>query len=164
MTSRETATFGGGCFWCLEAMFAELEGVERVESGYSGGATPEPTYEQVSTGTSGHAEVVQVTFDPDVISFRELLQGFFAMHDPTTPDRQGADVGSQYRSAVFYHGEDQKRIAEEVTEVMPFESFFKAEEYHQRFFAGNPDQPYCRAVISPKLAKFRDRYREKLKK
>ena len=177
MTGRETATLAGGCFWCLEAMFTELLGVEKVESGYSGGAAPDPTYEEVSTGTSGYAEVVQIAFDPQAISFRDLLHVFFSMHDPTTLNRQGADVGSQYRSAVFYHGEKQKRVAEEliaelekeriweepiVTEVTPFESFYKAEEHHQHFLASNPSQPYCRAVISPKLAKFRERYRDKL--
>src|SRR3954466_16121814 len=149
----ETVTLGGGCFWCLEAVFEQLRGVTRVESGYSGGATPDPTYRQVCTGTTGHAEVVQVTFDPSVVSYREILEVFFATHDPTTLNRQGADVGTQYRSAVYYHTPEQKRVAEEViaeltredvwgrpivTEVAPLERFYKAEEYHQGYFRANP--------------------------
>lgn len=176
-TTSEDATLAGGCFWCIEAVFAELQGVTRVESGYSGGSVPNPTYRQVCTGETGHAEVVQVTFDPKHLSFRELLHVFFSVHDPTTLNRQGADVGSQYRSAIFYHSDEQKRIAEEViqelnaartwtapivTEVMPFRAFYKAEDYHQEYFKSHGDQPYCRLVIAPKLAKFRDKYRERI--
>ncbi len=175
---KEVATLGGGCFWCVEAVFADLRGVERVESGYSGGTVLNPTYRQVCTGNTGHAEVVQVTFNPKVISFREILDVFFSVHDPTTLNRQGGDVGTQYRSAVFYHTEEQKKIAEQViqehteagtwptpivTEVARFQTFYKAEDYHQDYFKLNGAQPYCRAVIAPKLAKFRDHYRERLK-
>jgi peptide-methionine (S)-S-oxide reductase len=172
----EVATLAGGCFWCLEAVFVDLKGVQRVESGYSGGTVANPTYRQVCAGTTGHAEVVQITFDPRVISFRDLLEVFFTIHDPTTLNRQGADVGTQYRSAIFYHSEAQKAVAEQVmrevaglwdapivTEVAPFTVFYKAEEYHQEYFARNPFQPYCQAVIAPKVAKFRKRYLEKLK-
>ena len=174
----EVATLGGGCFWCLEAVYEELRGVEKVESGYAGGAVPNPTYRQVCTGTTGHAEVVQVTFDPDVVSFREILEVFFTTHDPTTPNRQGADVGTQYRSAIFYHDEEQKRVAEEViaelearhlwddpivTEVTPLEAFYVAEDYHQGYYRNNAYQPYCRVVIAPKVAKFRKEYLAKLK-
>jgi peptide-methionine (S)-S-oxide reductase len=174
----EVATLGGGCFWCLEAVYEELRGVEKVESGYSGGPAPNPTYRQVCTGTTGHAEVVQVTFDPEVVSFREILEVFFTIHDPTTPNRQGADVGPQYRSAVFYHDEEQRRAAEEliseleakgvwddpiVTEVTPFDAFYVAEDYHQGYYRNNGYQPYCQVVIAPKVAKFRKRYLEKLK-
>ncbi len=152
----ETATLGGGCFWCLEAIFKELNGVEKVVSGYSGGSVPNPSYRQISTGTTGHAESVQITFDPQIISFRELLEVFFTIHDPTTLNRQGADVGTQYRSVIFYHTPEQKEIAKEViaelevakiwdapivTEVIPFKSFYLAEEYHQEYFERNPDQP-----------------------
>jgi peptide-methionine (S)-S-oxide reductase len=175
----EVATLGGGCFWCTEAVFVELRGVEKVESGYSGGTVPSPTYRQVCTGTTGHAEVVQVTFDPKVISFKQLLEVFFTVHDPTTLNRQGADVGPQYRSVIFYHTEDQQAVAEEVikeieaakiwdapivTEVMPFTAFYKAEDYHQEYFKYNANQPYCRVVIAPKVAKLRQHYRELLKK
>lgn len=175
----EVATFAGGCFWCTEAIFVDLKGVEKVESGYSGGSTRKPTYKDVCTGTTGHAEAVEVTFDPTTISFRELLQVFFTVHDPTTLNRQGADLGTQYRSAIFYHDDEQKAVAEQViketeaakiwdapivTEVKPFKEFFKAEDYHQDYFASNPDQPYCRMVIAPKVAKFREHYRERLKK
>lgn len=175
----ETATLAGGCFWCLEAVFAELRGVERVVSGYSGGSVPNPTYEQVCTGTTGHAEVVQVTFDPQIVSFRELLEIFFAIHDPTTPNRQGPDVGTQYRSAIFYHTPEQREVAEQViteleranvwdgpivTEVRPFTAFYPAEEYHQEYFRRNPDRPYCRVAITPKVAKFRRQYLAKLKR
>ena len=175
---RELATLGGGCFWCLEAAFERLRGVERVESGYAGGARPNPTYQQVCTGTTGHAEVVQVTFDPGVISFREILDIFFALHDPTTLNRQGADVGTQYRSAIFYHSPEQKTIAEErlaelntegvwprplVTEVVPFTVWFRAEDYHQGYYRLNPGQGYCQAVISPKVAKLRKQFEAKLK-
>jgi peptide-methionine (S)-S-oxide reductase len=175
---RETATLGGGCFWCLEAVFEQLRGVEKVESGYAGGAVPNPTYHQVCTGTTGHAEVVQVTFDPEVISFREILDVFFATHDPTTLNRQGPDVGTQYRSAVFYHSPQQKQIAEQriaelnaagiwdaplVTEVVSLEGFYRAEDYHQEYFRNNPAQPYCLAVVSPKVAKFRKQFAARLK-
>jgi peptide-methionine (S)-S-oxide reductase len=177
-TVKDTATLGGGCFWCLEAVYRELTGVEKVESGYSGGTVPNPTYEQVCTGTTGHAEVVQVTFDPAIISFREILEIFFSIHDPTTLNRQGNDVGTQYRSAIFYHSEEQKSIAEAmireldgaghwrtpiVTEVTPFTAFYRAEDYHQEYYQNNSRQPYCRVVISPKLAKFRKQYVTKLK-
>lgn len=175
--STELATLAGGCFWCIEAVFAELRGVVRVESGYSGGHVANPTYRQVCGGDTGHAEVVQISFDPHVISFRELLEVFFSVHDPTTLNRQGADVGPQYRSAIFYHSEDQRRIAEEiirdltasarwsapiVTELSPFQAFFKAEDYHQDYFRLHGEQPYCRIVIAPKMAKFRKEYRERL--
>ena len=172
------ATLGGGCFWCLEAVFRDLRGVERVVSGYSGGHVPNPTYEQVCTGGTGHAEVVQVTFDAHVLPFRELLEVFFATHDPTTPDRQGADVGPQYRSVIFYHSPEQKEIAQQViaelnaaglwdgpivTQVAPAGAFYTAEAYHQEYYVRNPRQPYCQVVITPKLAKFRRRFRDKLK-
>jgi peptide-methionine (S)-S-oxide reductase len=172
------ATLGGGCFWCLEAVFKELRGVERVVSGYAGGHVPYPTYEQVCTGRTGHAEVVQVTFDPRVISYRELLEVFFTIHDPTTPNRQGADVGPQYRSVIFYHSPEQKETAEQViaeldaaqiwgapivTQVVPLEAFYPAEAYHQDYFARNPDRAYCQVVIAPKVAKVRQRYLAKLK-
>lgn len=172
------ATLAGGCFWCTEAVFAALRGVERVEPGYSGGTVPSPTYQQVCTGTTGHAEAVQIWFDPSVISYRELLEVFFATHDPTTRDRQGPDVGTQYRSAIFYHNDAQRREAEEtiralaaegiwpapiVTEVVPFTAFYPAEEYHREYFLRHGEQPYCRAVIAPKVAKFRARYRDRLK-
>ncbi len=175
---RQIATLGGGCFWCLEAVFEQLEGVEKVESGYSGGTVVNPSYRQVCTGTTGHAEVVQLTFDPQVITFNEILEVFFDTHDPTTLNRQGADVGPQYRSAILYHSEEQKAIAGEViarleaaqtwpdpivTEVTPFAAFYKAEAYHQEYYRQNPRQPYCRAVITPKVAKFRKLYLTKLK-
>ncbi len=177
-TSRENATLAGGCFWCLEAVFEQLRGVEKVESGYCGGHVPNATYKQVCSGATGHAEVVQVTFDPDAVSFREVLEVFFGMHDPSTKDRQGADVGTQYRSAIFYHSPEQKQVAEEliaelnaegiwggpiVTEVVPASEFIKAEDYHQGYFRGNPGQPYCQAVVAPKVAKFRKRFADKLK-
>ena len=176
---RELATVAGGCFWCLEAVFEQLQGVENVESGYAGGSTVDPTYHQVCNGNTGHAEVVQVTFDPAVISYRDILGVFFAIHDPTTLNRQGADVGTQYRSAVFYHNPDQKRVAEEliaesnkegiwskpiVTEVAPLSKFYHAEDYHQGYFRGNPGQPYCSAVVGPKVAKFRQKFAGRLKK
>jgi peptide-methionine (S)-S-oxide reductase len=175
---REIATLGGGCFWCLEAVFEQLRGVDKVESGYAGGTTSNPTYHQVCTGTTGHAEVVQVTFDPAVITYREILEVFFATHDPTTRDRQGPDVGMQYRSAVFYHSPEQKQAAEQliadlnaegiwsapiVTEVVPLEKFYRAEDYHQGYFRQNPGQGYCQAVVGPKVAKFRKQYAAKLK-
>jgi peptide-methionine (S)-S-oxide reductase len=178
-TAKEVATLGGGCFWCLDAVFAELTGVERVESGYAGGSVPHPSYEQVCRGTTGHAEVVQVTFDPQVTSFREILEVFFATHDPTTLNRQGADVGTQYRSAIFYHSPEQQATAEQmikeltearvwpqpiVTEVSPLTAFYPAEGYHQRFYERNPEQMYCQFVISPKLASFRKKFGAKLKR
>ena len=175
----ETATLGAGCFWCVEAVFDDLKGVESVESGYSGGHTENPTYQQVCSETTGHAEVAQINFDPNEISFKEVLQVFFAVHDPTTLNRQGNDVGSSYRSAIFYHDDNQKRIAEEVikevetegvydnpivTEVAPFDNFYIAENYHQEYFANNPNQPYCAAVVAPKVAKFRQKFVDRLKK
>lgn len=175
---REIATLGGGCFWCVEAVLKELKGVEKVESGYSGGHTENPTYHDICTGTTGHIEVVQATFDPEIISFRDILSVFFATHDPTTKDRQGADVGPQYRSAVLYHDEEQKKVAEEyiaeleasgvwsdpiVTEVTAFEEFYVAEDYHQDYFENNPGQPYCQVIIAPKVAKFRKENLERLK-
>jgi peptide-methionine (S)-S-oxide reductase len=176
-TDRDLATLAGGCFWCLEAVFEQLRGVERVESGYCGGARPNPTYEQVCNGTTGHAEVVQAAFDPAVVSFREVLEVFFAIHDPTTLNRQGADVGTQYRSAIFFHTPVQQQIAEQViaelnaakvwdrpivTEVVPLETFYPAEDYHQGYFRNHPGQGYCQAVVSPKVAKFRKRFADKL--
>jgi peptide-methionine (S)-S-oxide reductase len=176
-TTREVATLAGGCFWCLDAVFRDLRGVDKVESGYSGGTTVNPSYEQVCSGRTGHAEVVQVTFDPAVISFRELLGVFFTIHDPTTLNRQGGDVGTQYRSAIFYHAPEQRATAEQVireleaeglwddpvvTELTPFTSFYPAESYHQDYFNRNPYQPYCAAVIAPKVAKFRSKYLERL--
>ncbi|HEV3117824.1 MAG TPA: peptide-methionine (S)-S-oxide reductase MsrA [Gemmataceae bacterium] len=177
-SSTEIATLAGGCFWCLEAVFEQLQGVKLVESGYAGGIVAEPTYHQVCTGTTGHAEVVQVTFDPGVITFREILDVFFATHDPTTLNRQGPDFGTQYRSAIFYHSPEQKRVAEEriaqlnaakiwdrpiVTEVVPLQKFYRAEGYHQEYFRNNSGQPYCMAVVSPKVAKFRKQFAAKLK-
>ena len=178
-SNREVATLAGGCFWCLEAVFTELRGVEQVVSGYSGGTVPEPSYEHVCTGSTGHAEVVQITFDPAVISYRELLEVFFAIHDPTTLNRQGPDVGTQYRSAIFYHSPQQRVVAEQViaqvtsagmwdapivTQVVPLEAFYPAEAYHQGYFRRNPNQPYCRLVVAPKVAKFRKQYLTRLKK
>lgn len=171
----EVATLGGGCFWCLEAAFEQLRGVERVESGYAGGSAVNPTYQQVCGGGTGHAEVVQITFDPSVISFAELLDVFFDIHDPTTLNRQGADMGTQYRSAIFYHSPEQKRVAEEkiaalsasgisvVTQVAAFEAFYRAEDYHQGYFRNNPYQGYCQVVIAPKVAKFRRDFAGNLK-
>jgi peptide-methionine (S)-S-oxide reductase len=176
---KEIATLGGGCFWCVETVFNNLQGVESAVSGYSGGAAPNPSYKQVCSGTTGHAEVVQVTFDPSVVSFRQILEVFFTIHDPTTLNRQGNDIGTQYRSAIFYHSPEQKATAEEVireftsakmwgnpivTEVTPFQAFYPAEDYHQRYFENNPDQPYCRMVVAPKVAKFRKHYLSRLKK
>jgi peptide-methionine (S)-S-oxide reductase len=175
---RETATIAGGCFWCLEAVFKDLRGVEKVESGYTGGSLTNPTYYQVCAGNTGHAEAVRLTFDRDAVSFKEILQVFFTIHDPTTLNQQGADVGTQYRSAIFYHSPEQKAVAEEVidelnaagvwdapivTEVTPLTEFYKAEDYHQQYYEQNPNQPYCRAVIAPKVAKFRKQYLAKLK-
>jgi peptide-methionine (S)-S-oxide reductase len=178
MSQSEVATLAGGCFWCLEAAFGQLRGVERVESGYTGGQVPNPSYERVCSGTTGHAEVVQVTFDPDVISFADLLHVFFTIHDPTTPNQQGADVGTQYRSAIFYHDALQKAEAERViaelaadkvwddpivTELEPLDKFYPAEEYHRDYYRRNPNQGYCRAVVAPKVAKVRKLYFDKLK-
>jgi peptide-methionine (S)-S-oxide reductase len=178
MDTREVATLAGGCFWCLEAVFDDVKGVERVDSGYSGGTVPNPTYQQVCAGATGHAEVVNITFAPQEISFRQLLEIFFAIHDPTTLNRQGADVGTQYRSAIFYHSPEQKATAEQmireltaervlpspiVTEVTPFSAFYPAEDYHQEYFRLNGAQPYCRVVVAPKVAKFRKRFADQLK-
>ncbi|MDX2004970.1 MAG: peptide-methionine (S)-S-oxide reductase MsrA [Meiothermus sp.] len=175
----EVATLGGGCFWCLEAPFDELQGVTDVVSGYSGGHLANPTYEQICTKTTGHAEVVNVTFDTAQISFKEVLQVFFTLHDPTTLNRQGNDVGPQYRSAVFYHSPEQKAVAEEVikeleaqqlwdgpivTEVTEFKAFYPAEDYHQNYYLKNPGQGYCRFIVAPKVAKFRKLYLSRLKK
>ncbi len=174
----EIATFGGGCFWCVEAVFLELKGVESVKSGYMGGKTENPTYQQVCTGTTGHAEVIQIEFDPEVVSFDVLLQVFWKTHDPTTLNRQGNDRGTQYRSAVFYHSDEQKKKATEykqklnevkaypdpiVTEITPASKFYVAEDYHQDYFNNNPNQPYCRALIPPKLEKLRKVFGDKLK-
>ena len=174
----EVATLAGGCFWCLEAVFLQLKGVTKVVSGYAGGRGP-ASYEEVCTGATGHAEVVQVTFDPDEISFRDLLDVFFTIHDPTTLNRQGGDVGTQYRSAIFWHSPAQKAAAEQaiaeltaaktwedpiVTQVVPFSELFEAEAYHQDYFARNPNQPYCRAVVAPKVAKARKLHFERLRK
>ena len=178
-TKREVATLAGGCFWCLEAVFDDLEGVASVESGYMGGSVADPTYEQVCGGDTGHAEVVQLEFDPAVVSFDDILRVFFVIHDPTTRDRQGNDVGTQYRSAVFYHSPEQKAAAERVmaeiarekiyraplvTEIAPASKFYVAEGYHQEYFARNPYQPYCLAIVAPKVAKFRKQFTERLKK
>ena len=175
----EVATLAGGCFWCLEAVFDELKGVESVESGYSGGHIQSPSYAQVCDGDTGHAEVVQVSFDPQVLTYADLLNVFFTIHDPTTLNRQGNDSGTQYRSAIFYHNEEQKKVAGEViqaitsakiwdgpivTEVTPFDKFYIAEDYHQEYFQHNSFQPYCRAVIAPKVTKFRHKFAERLKK
>jgi peptide-methionine (S)-S-oxide reductase len=179
MTKRlETATFAGGCFWCVEAVFRRLKGVESVVPGYTGGDVPNPTYRDVCTGETGHAEAVRIVFDPDVVSFGELLEVFWTTHDPTTRNRQGADVGTQYRSAVFYEDERQREIAEEskrwaeaekiwhdpiVTEIVPVTAFYEAESYHREYYEGNRLQPYCQLVISPKIAKLRKKFAEKLK-
>ena len=178
-TQAQIATLAGGCFWCLEAVYDRLEGVISVESGYMGGDMPNPTYERVCDGDTGHAEVVQVTFDPARIGYRDLLEVFFAIHDPTTPDRQGNDVGTQYRSAVFYHTDGQRTEAEAiireleservfadpvVTEVVPAQTFYVAERYHQDYFQNNPNQPYCQFVVAPKVAKFRQKFSQRLRK
>jgi peptide-methionine (S)-S-oxide reductase len=174
----ETATFGSGCFWCSEAVFSELQGVVKVEPGYAGGTVPNPSYEQVCSDLTGHAEVAQVTFDPSRITYRELLEVFFSTHDPTTLNRQGADEGAQYRSVIFYGNDDQKRQAEEmvrelttervfrnpiVTEVAPLPAFYPAEDYHREYYKRNPTKPYCQVVIAPKLSKFRAHFQTKLK-
>jgi peptide-methionine (S)-S-oxide reductase len=176
--ATEKATLGGGCFWCLEAVFEQLRGVEKVESGYAGGRTANPTYRQVCDGGTGHAEVIQVTYDPAVVSYRDILDVFFATHDPTTLNRQGADHGTQYRSIILYHSPEQKAIAEQriaelnaagvwdaplVTLVEPLETFYRAEDYHQEYYRNNPSQGYCRAVVSPKVAKFRKQFADRLK-
>lgn len=175
----ETATLAAGCFWCVEAVFDDLEGVADVVSGYSGGHKENPTYAEVCTGETGHAEAVQIRFDPSVITYEDILRVFFTVHDPTTLNRQGNDVGTQYRSAIFYHSEAQKRSAEQirdeiaaagiydnpiVTEITPFSRFWPAEDYHQEYFANNPNQPYCAAVVAPKVAKFRQKFAARLKK
>jgi peptide-methionine (S)-S-oxide reductase len=178
-TGREVATLGGGCFWCTEAVFVDLRGVDRVVSGYMGGQLPNPSYEQVCSGRTGHAEVIQVTFDPAAVSFREILEVFFTTHDPTTLNRQGGDQGTQYRSVVFHHDDEQRRVAEEVirelterrlyddpivTEVSPAAQFYPAESDHQDYYARNPYQGYCQAVIAPKVSKFRKEYMSRLKR
>jgi peptide-methionine (S)-S-oxide reductase len=177
-TNKELATLGGGCFWCLEPIFKDLIGIEQVVVGYSGGTLPNPSYRQVCMGSTGHAEVVQITFDPKSISFKEILEVFFSIHDPTTLNRQGADVGSQYRSVIFYHSEEQRKTSEKVikereaakawsvpmvTEVVPFKAFYKAENDHQDYFMKNPEQSYCRVVIAPKVSEFRKQCRSKLR-
>lgn len=179
MSGLKTATFGAGCFWCVEAVFESLKGVEKVESGYSGGDVINPTYEQVCSGTTGHAEVTRVTYNPEVITFKELLEVFWKTHDPTTLNRQGADVGTQYRSVIFYHDDEQKELAENykdeldnsgafddpiITEISRFEKFYKAEDYHQDYYSNNPNAGYCRYVIVPKLEKFKEVFKDKLKK
>ena len=179
MDSLQVATFGSGCFWCTEAIFERLNGVVKVESGYSGGKVENPTYEEVCTGTTGHAEVTQITYDPSVISYDELLEVFWKTHDPTTLNRQGNDVGTQYRSVIFYHNEEQKELAEKykaeldksgvwdnpiVTEISPFTNFYPAEGYHQDYYENNPAQPYCSFVITPKVEKFEKVFKDKLKK
>jgi len=179
MSTLQKATLAGGCFWCLEAVFDELKGVISVKSGYAGGHVPNPSYQAVCTGMTGHAEVVQVTFDPSVVSYEDLLRVFFTIHDPTTLNRQGADVGTQYRSAIFTHDDAQRAAAEAVireigdsklwanpivTEVKPLDKFYVAENYHQEYFVNNPNQPYCRVVIEPKVAKFRKHFVDRLKK
>ncbi|SFF51079.1 peptide-methionine (S)-S-oxide reductase [Sunxiuqinia elliptica] len=176
--TMELATFGNGCFWCTEAVFKELNGVIEVTSGFSGGEIINPSYREVTTGRTGHAEVIEIEFDPAIISFQELLEVFWSTHDPTTLNRQGADVGTQYRSAVFYHNEHQRQLAEEfkqqlneqnvfgkpvVTEISPWKNFFKAEDYHQDYYENNPNQGYCQFVIVPKLDKFRKIFKAKLK-
>lgn len=175
-TGKQIITVGGGCFWCTEAVFEELKGVEKVESGYSGGTVPNPTYEQVCSGTTGHAEVSQITFDPKVISLKQILEVFFTVHDPTTLNRQGNDTGTQYRSVIFYRNDEQKTAAEQaikdagklwddkiVTELAPFKAFYKAEDYHQEYYRNNPRQGYCQVIISPKVAKFREHFKSLLK-
>lgn len=174
----ETATLAAGCFWCVEAVFDDLAGVQDVVSGYSGGHTENPTYKEVCSESTGHAEVVNISFDPEELSYRDLLRIFFTVHDPTTLNRQGGDIGTSYRSAIFYHSDDQRQTANEVideinaeklyddpivTEVTPFDKFWPAEDYHQEYFANNPSQPYCAAVVAPKVAKFRQKFASRLK-
>lgn len=178
-TNYDTATFGAGCFWCVEAVYQQLEGVISVTSGYSGGDVKNPTYKEVCYGNTGHAEVTQILYDPKVISYADLLQAFWAAHDPTTPNRQGNDVGTQYRSVIFYHNEEQHKLAEQykkeldashvfpnpiVTEISAFREFYKAEDYHQNYYNENGDQPYCQFVIKPKVEKFQKVFKSKLKK
>jgi peptide-methionine (S)-S-oxide reductase len=178
MGNSQIATLGGGCFWCLEAVYDEIEGVLSVESGYMGGHVPNPDYHTVCTGRSGHVEVVQVTFDPDVASFRDILEVFFAIHDPTSMDRQGNDSGTQYRSVIFYHDDQQRAAAEQiiaelneeagsrpiVTELRPATTFYVAEDYHQEYFQNNPQQPYCAFVVSPKVKKFREKFAARVRR
>ena len=179
MANSEIATLGGGCFWCLEAVYQQMQGVLSIVSGYMGGHVADPTYEQVCTGTTGHVEVVEVTFDPEIASYREILNVFFAMHDPTSLDRQGNDAGPQYRSVIFYHGGAQRGTAEEtirelndegiwdapiVTEVRPAATFYPAEDYHQNYFRDHPAQPYCAFVVAPKVRKFREKFAARLRK
>jgi peptide-methionine (S)-S-oxide reductase len=174
--ATEIATLGGGCFWCTEAVFQQMKGVQSVESGYTGGQVPNPTYEQVCEGTTGHAEVVRVVFDPAVVSFRELLEVFFTIHDPTTLNRQGNDVGTQYRSVIYYQTSQQQEVAKQVisemanvwdapivTELSPAETFYKAESYHQNYFRQNPMQGYCAFIVAPKVAKFRQTFSDRIK-
>lgn len=178
MNEPEIATLAGGCFWCLEAVYLEMRGVTKIESGYMGGEIANPTYDQVCSGRTGHAEVVQITFDPQVTSFRELLEVFFTIHDPTTLNRQGGDVGTQYRSAIFFHSPEQGRIAGEVmqelqaedlwdgpfvTQIEPASEFYRAEQYHQNYFPQNPMQPYCQYVVRPKVQKFRSKFADKMR-
>jgi len=177
--SLEVATLAGGCFWCIEAVFREIDGVENVVSGYAGGSTTDPTYQQVCTGKTGHAEAVQVSFNPSKVSYQEILEIFFSVHDPTTLNQQGVDTGTQYRSAVFYHNEQQKAVAEKlikeldearlwnkpvVTQIVPLDTFYPAEEYHQKYFLRHPEQAYCQMVISPKVNKFRRQWAKRLKR
>lgn len=176
-SSQAVATLGGGCFWCLEPLYEELQGVSQVVSGYAGGHVPNPTYEQICAKSTGHAEVIQVTFDPSIVSFREILEVFFTSHDPTTPNRQGNDVGPQYRSVILYHDEEQKEVSEDmirdyapqiwdapiVTELVPLETLYVAESYHQNYYRDNGFQPYCLFVIRPKVSKFRKQWQAKLK-
>jgi len=176
--AEQIATLGGGCFWCLEAVYQEMEGIQKVVSGYMGGHVPNPTYEQVCTGTTGHVEVTQVTFDADTVSYKEILEVFFAIHDPTSWDRQGNDSGPQYRSAIFYHDDAQRAVAEAVmrelaaesvyskpivTEVRPATTFYPAEDYHRQYFTNHPNQPYCTFVVSPKVKKFRQKFADRLR-
>ncbi|HTP89787.1 MAG TPA: peptide-methionine (S)-S-oxide reductase MsrA [Bryobacteraceae bacterium] len=178
MSRTETVTLAGGCFWCLEAVYEQMRGVTRVQSGYMGGNLPHPTYQQVCTGRTGHAEVVQIDFDPDIVTIRDLLEVFFVIHDPTTRDRQGNDIGTQYRSAIFYHSDAQREAAEQivhelqaekafagpiVTQVLPAAEFWPAEDYHNEYFRRNPEQPYCSFVVAPKVAKFKKKFTEMLK-
>jgi peptide-methionine (S)-S-oxide reductase len=178
MSKREITTLAGGCFWCLEAVYDQMEGVLSVESGYMGGRQSNPSYQDVCTGRTGHAEVVQITFDPELASFRDILEVFFAIHDPTTLNRQGNDTGTQYRSAIFYHSDEQRAVAEQVihelteshafrdpivTELRPASTFYMAEDYHQEYFANNQEQPYCSYVVAPKLQKFRHKFAAKSK-
>jgi peptide-methionine (S)-S-oxide reductase len=173
----EQATLGGGCFWCVEAVYQDIKGVERVVSGYAGGVVENPTYQQVTSGTTRHAEVIQITFDPAIISYEDILYIFWRVHDPTTLNRQGADVGTQYRSIILYHNDEQRQIAERskaetntmglwptsiVTEIVPYKDFYSAEGYHQNYYRSNPNQPYCRAVIDPKVRKFRKEFQDRL--